>query len=266
MRKKAFTLIELLVVIAIIALLLAIIMPALRRAKLQAQGTYCLFNLKGMARSWHTYTMNNKEMLVNGSALRTVNPSPHTWVEAPENAVGTYPGDNSMTTADEERGIRKGLLFPYVENTKTYHCPSDGSSILFAGLKGSWVNSYSVPGLMNGESSTDPKCVKKISDIVQPGLKAVFLENTDERGWIIGSWLMDVNPPRWRGDRIAIWHGNQSNIGFADGHAEKHQWVDAITINNAKKGPGQSLDNPTGSDPGNDLRFLETAYIPGRRQ
>jgi prepilin-type N-terminal cleavage/methylation domain-containing protein/prepilin-type processing-associated H-X9-DG protein len=264
MRKKAFTLIELLVVIAIIALLLAIIMPALRKAKLQAQGAYCLFNLKGMARAWHTYAMQNKERLVNGSALRVVNPTVHTWVEAPENVAGDYPGDNSMTTADEERGIRKGQLFPYVENTETYHCPSDGSSILFSG-RGSWWNSYSITGLMNGETSADLRCVKKISDIVQPGLKAVFLENTDERGWIIGSWLMDVIPPRWRSDRIAIWHGDQSNIGFADGHAEKHLWVDAITISNAKKGSGQGLDNPTGTNPGDDLRFLENAYIPGRR-
>jgi prepilin-type N-terminal cleavage/methylation domain-containing protein/prepilin-type processing-associated H-X9-DG protein len=267
MRKKAFTLIELLVVIAIIALLLAIIMPALRKAKLMAQGAYCLSNLKGLARSWHTYAMDNKEMLVNGSALRTVNPPVHTWVEAPENTAGSYPGDNKMTTADEERGIRKGQLFSYVENPKNYHCPSDGSSILFAGLKGSWLNSYSVPGLMNGEISADPKCVKKISDIVQPGLKAIFLENTDQRGWIIGSWLMDVNPPQWKSDRIAIWHGNQSNIGFADGHAEKHKWVDAITISNAKKGVDQGLDNPpAGADPGDDLRFLETTYIPGRKQ
>jgi prepilin-type N-terminal cleavage/methylation domain-containing protein/prepilin-type processing-associated H-X9-DG protein len=265
MRKTAFTLIELLVVIAIIALLLAILLPALKKAKLQAQGSYCLSNLKGMARSWHTYTMDNKEMLVNGSATRTVNPSVRTWVEAPENTSGNYPGDNAITAADEERGIRKGLLFPYMENTKTYHCPSDFSRLLFAGLQGAWVNSYSVTGLMNGESSTDPKCVKKNSDIVQPGLKAVFLENTDQRGWIIGSWLMGVNPPRWRGDRIAIWHGNLSNIGFADGHAEKHLWVDALTILNSKKGTGQALDNPTGSDPGDDLRFLETIYIPGRK-
>jgi prepilin-type N-terminal cleavage/methylation domain-containing protein/prepilin-type processing-associated H-X9-DG protein len=265
MRKKGFTLIELLVVIAIIAILLAIIMPALRRAKLLAQGAYCLSNLKGMARAWNTYVMNNKEILVNGGASRTVDPSTHTWVEAPENTAGTYPGDNAMTTADEERGIQNGLLFPYVENTKTYHCPSDGSRTLFAGVEGAWVNSYSVPGLMNGEISTNPKCVKKISDIVQPGLKAVFLENTDERGWVIGSWLLEINPPRWTGDRIAIWHGKQSNISFADGHAEKHPWVDAITLNNAQKGPGQGPDNPTGLDVGDDLRFLEAAYIPGRR-
>jgi prepilin-type N-terminal cleavage/methylation domain-containing protein/prepilin-type processing-associated H-X9-DG protein len=265
MRKKGFTLIELLVVIAIIAMLLAIIMPALRKAKLMAQCAYCLSNLKGMARAWNSYAMNNKEMLVNGGASRTVNPTTHTWVEAPENAAETYPGDNAMAMTDEERGLQKGLLFPYVENTKAYHCPSDGSSSLFGGLGGSWVNSYSVPGLMNGENSTDPKCAKRFSDIIQPGLKAIFLENTDERGWVIGSWLMDVKPPQWTGDRIAIWHGKQSNISFADGHAEKHPWVDAITINNAQKGPGQVPDNPAVSDPGEDLRFLEVAYVPGRR-
>jgi prepilin-type processing-associated H-X9-DG protein len=96
-------------------------------------------------------------------------------------------------------------------------------------------------------------------------MKAVFVENTDERGWIIGSWLMNINPPRWTGDRIAVWHGKQSNISFADGHAEKHQWVDKMTIRNARKGPGEGPDNPLTSDFGEDLRYIEAAYIPGRR-
>lgn len=266
MRKKGFTLIELLVVIAVIALLLAVVLPSLRKAKLQAQSAYCLFNLKGVVRSWHTYAMDNKGILTNGSALRTVNPSVHTWVEAPENNIGIYPGDNGMTIEDEVRGIRKGQLFPYIENVDTYHCPSDASSTLFAGHGGSWWNSYSITGLMNGENNTDPKCVKKISDIVQPGLKVVFLENSDNRGWIIGSWLMDPVTPTWGSDRIAIWHGNQSNIGFADGHAEKHKWVDKITLDNAKKGYGEELNNPTGPDPGTDLRFMQNAYIPGRKK
>jgi prepilin-type N-terminal cleavage/methylation domain-containing protein/prepilin-type processing-associated H-X9-DG protein len=270
MREKAFTLIELLVVIAIIAMLIAIIAPALRKAKLQAQSSYCLSNLKGMVRAWNTYTMSNKEQLVNGNAPPTINPPTPTWVEAPETAAETYPGDNAMTTAEEERGIQKGLLFPYMENTKNYHCPSDSSSILFGGLGGGWVNSYSVPGLMNGENSTDPKCVKKLPDIIQPGSKAVFLENTDGRGWVIGSWLMNFNTPQWTGDRLAIWHGKLTNISFADGHAASHHWVDQSTLDNAVAqttfGSGKTFSAvPRPEESGDDIRFMQATYIPGRR-
>jgi prepilin-type N-terminal cleavage/methylation domain-containing protein/prepilin-type processing-associated H-X9-DG protein len=265
MRRKGFTLIELLVVIVIIAMLLAILIPSLRKVKMLAQSTYCVFNLKGLARAWNSYASNNKEMLVNGGASRTVNPDTHTWIEAPENGSQLYPGDNAMTTSDEEKGIQNGQLFPYMENTKAYHCPADNSQKLFGGLNGAWINSYSLPGLMNGEESTNPKCVKKIPQIVQPGLKMVFLENADTRGWLIGSWIMNINPPQWTGDRVAIWHGKQSNMCFADGHAEKHTWVDTLTINNAQKDPDQSPDNPSDGNIGEDLRFMEIAYVPGRR-
>jgi len=92
----------------------------------------------------------------------------------------------------------------------------------------------------------------------------VFLENADTRGWLIGSWIMNINPPQWTGDRVAIWHGKQSNMSFADGHAEKHRWLDTLTIDSAQY-PDQSSGNPSNGSIGEDLRFIEIAYIPGRR-
>ncbi|UCD27447.1 MAG: prepilin-type N-terminal cleavage/methylation domain-containing protein [Planctomycetota bacterium] len=65
MRKKAFTLIELLVVIAIIALLLSILLPALKKVKMQAKTSVCISNCKTMAAAWGTYAMENDEAIVS---------------------------------------------------------------------------------------------------------------------------------------------------------------------------------------------------------
>ncbi|RKY05906.1 MAG: hypothetical protein DRP66_09855 [Planctomycetota bacterium] len=59
-KKTAFTLIELLVVIAIIALLLAILIPALNTVKKQATGAVCLANLRGISMSWYLYAGDNE--------------------------------------------------------------------------------------------------------------------------------------------------------------------------------------------------------------
>ena len=292
MRKKAFTLIELLVVIAIIALLLAVLLPALRRAKEQATGAVCLSNLKGIATSWHTYAMDNKEKLVNGHVpmFTTTFPTPPPypfWVQSPQNEAGIYTGGGPIILqADEIRGIERGTLFPYIKNWKAYHCPGDKSSSFFAGVAtvttGSWVNSYSIMGLMNGEQGKewaivrgvanpiagtdyDRNAVFKMSEIRSPGTKIVFLENGDPRGWLIGSWIMNAGTtPSWI-DAFAIWHGQYSNNGFADGHAEKHKWVDASTLKNATyKNP--VITTPPPNESGEDIRFMNASYVPGIRR
>lgn len=77
MKKRAFTLIELLVVIAIIALLMALLMPALRLAKDQAAGLLCVNNLKTLSMAWFTYTVDNDGELVNGHVPQNNDPPRH---------------------------------------------------------------------------------------------------------------------------------------------------------------------------------------------
>lgn len=276
-RKKAFrafTLIELLVVIAIIALLLAIIMPALGKVKKQAMGIVCLSNIRGLTEAWYTYMTDNHDVLVSGHV-----PSPglrdsgvNYWVENPQDDAGNYKGgQNEVTLEYEQNGIRKGALFPYLETVDVYNCPANKSDKLFKNESGTkpWFNGYSITGLMNGEvglkinSKTEQAkyLVQRGSQIERSSEKVVFIENADPRGWVMGSWLVDFlgATPEWN-DLIAIWHGDRGSLGFADGHAEMHHWVDNSTIENAEAGSVKEK-----GESGEDLAYMTRAYVPGHR-
>lgn len=263
--KKAFTLIELLVVIAIIALLLSIVMPALKKAKLQAQGILCLSNLHGLGQAWFAYQEENDSKLVQGNVPALSNfQKARYWVEPPQDQSGTYTGNlDPLPEGDELRGIRRGLLYPYLEAVDSFHCPSDRSQKQFDG----GYRSYSTTGAMNGEDADEyagqyyipnGDWVKLYTEIVNPGNKYVFVENNDLRAWNMGSWIMNyISPYSW-GDPLSVWHDRRSTLGFADGHSEMHRWVDDSTIQMAEQGWGVSVP----ADEGTDLTYMARGYIP----
>jgi len=212
MKTRAFTLIELLVVIAIIAVLMAILMPSLRAARDHAKRVHCVSNLKTLTLAWFMYKDENDDELVDGGIRGT-----DSWVLAPSG--------NSIE--DKKEAIRRGTLFPYVNNTvDVYRCPAD----LRIKDPGQFAFcSFSIAGGANGEPWAGSVPAKKYSDIKGPAAKYVFLEDIDPRGYNVGSWVMDFKPPRWV-DPLAMWHNEKGTMGFADGHSEMHRWNDRSFI------------------------------------
>jgi prepilin-type N-terminal cleavage/methylation domain-containing protein len=273
MKKGAFTLIELLVVIAIIALLLALLMPALRLAKDQASALICVNNLRQLSMGWFSYTVDHDGMLMGGHRKRGSNYSDKTcfpdgfWINPPHNDLGVYTSDTAPGVLEDKlRGIKTGQLFPYVKTVKLFHCPADARIDMPDQLA---YCSYAVAGGMNGEEAYNGGCkqypdrVAEVYDEIRsPGNKYVFIEESDPRGWNMGSWLMSQTGSNG-GDPLAGWQNDRSTLGFADGHAEKHRWVDKSTIEMTEE---QRFGYPVPANEGEDLAYMRRGYVWGKNK
>lgn len=261
--KNAFTLIELLVVIAIIALQLAIIIPSLGAGREQALEAVCLSNQKQLTLAWTSYYNDNKGLLVGGSNYYSgAKATPYRWVEVPllndtDNPETTAPATMAQySIITRKNGIRAGKLYPYTRNESLYHCPADQNFTKPEPI--SVYRSYSIAGLMNGEdfisrvsgiyspiltyrsAITSPGgtlktlyVATKFSDVTTPGSKYVFVEEdvaVKFQQINVGSFILLPNSQFTWWDWPAYFHNDSSTLGFADGHAELHHWVDPDTI------------------------------------
>src|ERR1041384_2241201 len=128
--RGAFTLIELLVVIAIIAILASLLLPALVMAKVKAQGTYCLGNMKQMALAWSMYSHDYSDFLAPNSDLGNEGKD----LDNPAWVAGTMSYSTDPVALSEDTNIdflvgpdyaQFGSLGPYTKNPGIYHCPGD---------------------------------------------------------------------------------------------------------------------------------------------
>ena len=232
--KRGFTLIELLVVIAIIAILAALLLPALARAKLKATGAACLSNQKQMALAWVMYANDNQEKLVN--FIEDLNAKGETpWrYQTPPNPV-VYPAnasDEDKIRLRIEAGYRQGALFSYAPSSGILHCPGDKRVTLKAG-QGYTYPSISPIGTLNGERPV----FYKTTELNRTSEKFMWVEENDPRGDNLGSWIMDQQGTVQNDflnskfiDSPAAFHGDSSSFNWADGHASMHKWRDAATL------------------------------------
>lgn len=204
--EKAFTLIELLVVIAIIAILMAVLMPALGRAREQGKRVACLNNLKQLTMGWILYADDNDDKVPYANTGRN-----DAWV--------VYPGANA-TKEQSLDGIRSGTLFRYCPEVQLYKCPT--------GVRGEFVT-YAITDAMNGYdgiAGTENLMVYRRMQIKRADQRIVFL---DEGRLSPNSWTLHYQEERWW-DQITARHGDGTNLGFADGHSEYWKWKDPRTI------------------------------------
>lgn len=260
-NHRGFTLIELLVVIAIIAILAALLLPTLSRAKIQAQRIQCVNNQKQLVLTWTMYSGDNRENLVlNGGDAASVSQQPHLWVYG-----GNHGDPETLTNRAYLTDSRYALFAPYLNSEKSYKCPADKSTWPISGGKNVFeLRSYS----LNSYIGTPPMYALvpiQINNAFRLYLRSSSLAADFPADRFV---FIDVNPgsictPGFAVDMSltqiihypSTLHGGSGVLAFADNHVVAHKWMDPRTRRTL---PGVSQYIPH-SDPvaGNqDIRWL----------
>jgi prepilin-type N-terminal cleavage/methylation domain-containing protein/prepilin-type processing-associated H-X9-DG protein len=252
--RRGFTLVELLVVIAIIAILTALLLPALSAAKQKAHQIRCLNNLRQLQAGWLLYVHEQQDSLpLNDSEVSLYSPywsTTNSWV------VG------DVTVSADVSLIRMGSIYPYVSNPQAYHCPADLSVVNNAATLRN--RSYSMDYFLNGhvdlqyDQNLPPSAfvglVTKYASISNPSQVFVFLDES-EMTINDGIFVVFRAPSQIWADAPSDRHRQGMNLSFADGHCEYWKWL----APKQNSGSGEPVANAAD---GQDLERLQAA-LPG---
>jgi prepilin-type N-terminal cleavage/methylation domain-containing protein/prepilin-type processing-associated H-X9-DG protein len=245
-----FTLIELLVVIAIIAILAAMLLPVLGKAKQKAQAVSCMNNLKQLTLGEMMYSGDNNDSFVPNGELTDGNGTPLLQATDPNFQPGAKyaqwcPGNMRSITygcVSNVAYLQAGLIYPYVHTFNVYKCPADrsvyplGTSFGYPRARSysmsCWLNPLKSWNTIEGYSGANAlRIFTKQSNFTPPGPSKVFVL-IDESEYTIddGFFVSDPNQPNHWVNAPSVRHGNASGISFADGHAEIKLWTDAKVL------------------------------------
>jgi prepilin-type N-terminal cleavage/methylation domain-containing protein len=224
-KRRGFTLVELLVVIAIIALLMAILMPALNRARELGRRSVCMGNLKQLVFAWVMYADDNGGDLVNGMAGNDrTDPTDNTiiWEKAWVGPVHHDPPPPADKKRAQQNQIKNGALYEYCKNPKVYRCP--------AGQVGHYLT-YAVVCAMNGHEMPGTRAAQvwanNRGDVTRANDRIVFLDigivrtsanTTDE-----GSYKVPYQQQQWQ-HPPPVRHRDGVTVGYADSHCTYWKW------------------------------------------
>lgn len=254
-----FTLIELLVVIAIIAILAALLLPSLSRAKGHAHRVQCGNNQRQLALAWSIYSGDNREFLVLNGSGRPRSTGPYLWVLGDNHGFPT-----GLTDPQNLVNSQRALFAQYILNKDLYKCPIDQATLRQAGRNLPQIRSYALNSYMGALPGNYSRPIN-----IDNGFK-VYLKTTS-----IGPespahrfTFLDVNPASictsgfgidMRRDVVIHYptsgHSGSGVLAFADGHIEFQKWKDPRTRKTVRKGQ-ERLPHDETAHGSKDLQWL----------